>query len=103
VATVVFSDALTCFGAVTETGCTHQPTVVAGRKPKDLPEFRWINTMLGNLKTSLTGSHLRSTSESMRCDTWPLSPTVSTTDSTSARCTSASSSPQPAAGPTRSA
>jgi ISXO2 transposase-like protein len=30
---------------------------VAGRKPKDLPELRWINTVLGNLKTSLTGSH----------------------------------------------
>lgn len=32
-------------------------SVVAGRKPKDLPEFRWINTVLGNLKTSLTGSY----------------------------------------------
>lgn len=55
--TVVFSDGLACFGAVIEAGCTHQPTIVAGRKPKDLPEFRWINTVLGNLKTSLTGSH----------------------------------------------
>jgi transposase-like protein len=54
---VVFSDGLACFGAVTEAGCTHQPTVVAGRKPKDLPEFRWINTVLSNLKTSLSGSY----------------------------------------------
>lgn len=55
--TTVFSDGLACFSAVTEAGCVHQPTVVAGRKPKDLPEFQWINTVLGNLKTSLTGSY----------------------------------------------
>ena len=53
----VFSDGLSCFSAVTAAGCTHQATVVAGRKPKDLPEFRWINTVLGNLKTSLSGCY----------------------------------------------
>jgi len=53
----VFSDGLACFGAVTEAGCTHQPTVMAGRKPKDVPEFRWINTIVGNLKTSLSGCY----------------------------------------------
>lgn len=53
----VSSDGLACFSAVTEAGCVHQPTVVAGRKPKDLPEFQWINTVLGNLKTSLSGSY----------------------------------------------
>lgn len=53
----VFSDGLACFAAVTEAGCTHHPTVVAGRKPKDMPEFQWINTVLGNLKTSLSGSY----------------------------------------------
>ena len=53
----MLSDGLACFGAVTEAGCRHQPTVVAGRKPKDLPEFEWINTVLGNLKTSLTGAY----------------------------------------------
>jgi hypothetical protein len=53
----VFSDGLACFGAVTAAGCAHQPTVVGSRKPKDLPEFQWINTVLGNLKTSLSGSY----------------------------------------------
>lgn len=53
----VFSDGLACFSAVTAAGCTHQPTVVGGRKPKDLPEFKWINTVLGNLKTSLSGAY----------------------------------------------
>ncbi len=54
---VVFSDGLACFSAVTEAACSHHPTVMAGRKPKDVPEFRWINTVLGNLKTSLSGCY----------------------------------------------
>jgi len=53
----VISDGLACFGAVTEASCHHQPTVTAGRRPKDLPEFLWVNTILGNLKTSLSGTH----------------------------------------------
>ena len=53
----VFSDGLACFGAVTEAGCSHHPTVMAGRKPKEVPEFQWINTILGNLKTSLSGCY----------------------------------------------
>jgi len=54
---IVFSDGLACFRGVTAAGCTHRPTVVAARKPSELPEFRWINTVLGNLKTSLSGCH----------------------------------------------
>ena len=50
------SDGLACLGAVTQAGCTHQPTVVVGRKPRNLPEFRWVNTVLGNLESTLSGS-----------------------------------------------
>lgn len=53
----VFSDGLACFGAVTEAGCCHYPTVMGGRKPREVPEFKWINTVLGNLKTSLSGCY----------------------------------------------
>lgn len=53
----VFSDGLACFGAVTEAGCSHHPSVMAVRKPKDVPEFRWVNTVFGNLKTSLSGCY----------------------------------------------
>ena len=55
--TAVYSDGLACFAAVAEAGCTHHPTVVGARKPRDLPQFKWINTVLGNLKTSLSGSY----------------------------------------------
>jgi len=30
---------------------------MAGHKPKDVPELQWINTVLGNFKTSLRGSY----------------------------------------------
>ena len=53
----VSSDGLVCRSDVTASGCAHEPTVVGGRKPKDMHEFEWINTVLGNLKTSLSGRH----------------------------------------------
>lgn len=53
----VASDGLACFAGVLDAGCRHHPTVVGARKPKDLPEFGWINTVLGNLKTSLGGAY----------------------------------------------
>ena len=43
--------------AVTTAGCTHQPVVVGDRKPRDLPQFLWVNTVLGNLKTTLAGAY----------------------------------------------
>lgn len=54
---IVTSDGLGCFAAVTEAGCVHVPRVVGSLKPRDLPEFKWINTVLGNLKTMLAGSY----------------------------------------------
>jgi hypothetical protein len=53
----VFSDGASSFGVVIETGCIHHPTAMAGLKPRDVPESRWINTVLGNLKTSLSGCY----------------------------------------------
>ena len=53
----VISDGLGCFAAVTTAGCTHQPVVVGGRKPRDMPQFLWVNTVLGNLKTTLAGAY----------------------------------------------
>ena len=54
--TLVRSDGLACFAAVTDAGCIHLPTVVGDLKPRDLPEFKWVNTVLGNLKTTLAGA-----------------------------------------------
>jgi hypothetical protein len=46
----LISDGLACCHAVAEVGCFHQPVVVNGRHPKDLPDCRWINTVISNLK-----------------------------------------------------
>ena len=54
---MVTSDGLGCFAGVTDAGCQHRAIIAGGRKPKDLPEFNWINTVLGNLKTSLGGAY----------------------------------------------
>jgi len=53
----VLSDGLACFAAVTEAGCTHRVEVVGLRKPRDLLQFRWVNTVLGNLKTMVSGAY----------------------------------------------
>jgi transposase-like protein len=53
----VVSDGLGCFRAVTRIGCTHQAMVAAklGWSEK-LPCFRWVNTVFGNVKTSIAGT-----------------------------------------------
>lgn len=53
----VISDGLACFAGVIDAGCQHQVVVVGERKPKDLPQFSWVNTVLGNLKTSFGGAY----------------------------------------------
>jgi len=52
----VLSDGLACFRAVTAADCHHKAVVTSGKHPNDLPQFRWINTLLGNLKTSFCGT-----------------------------------------------
>jgi len=54
--TRVISDGLGCFAAVSDAGCIHLPVVVGDLKPRDLPQFKWVNTVLGNLKTTLAGT-----------------------------------------------
>jgi len=41
---------------VTTANCHHRAVVTGGKHPDDLPQFRWINTLLGNLKTSFSGT-----------------------------------------------
>lgn len=53
----VTSDGLACFAGVTQAGCPHQAIIVGTRKPKELPEFSWIKTLLGNLMTSVGGAY----------------------------------------------
>ena len=54
--THVLSDGLACFRAVTTANCLHKAVITSGKHPNALPQFRWINTLLGNLKTSFSGT-----------------------------------------------
>ena len=38
-------------------GCYHQAMIIGRRKPNQVPEFGWLNTILGNLKTSFSGTY----------------------------------------------
>ncbi len=53
----VLSDGLACFAGVVDADCAHSWVVVGDRKPRDLPQFTWVNTVLGNVKTMITGAH----------------------------------------------
>ena len=56
--TQVLSDGLSCFNGVTAAGCVHEPMVTGGGKAAvERPEFRWVNTILGNIKTALRGTY----------------------------------------------
>ena len=53
----VLTDGLLCFNGIADAGRAHAVVVAGGRKPRDLPQFRWVNTVLGNLKTGLSGAY----------------------------------------------
>lgn len=46
-----------CFAAVIDAGCAHAFVVVGSRKPRQMPQFNWGNTALGDLKTMVHGAH----------------------------------------------
>jgi len=54
----VISDGLSCFTAVTKAGCTHTRIKTGGgAKAAKKPAFKWVNTVLGNIKSFLTGTY----------------------------------------------
>jgi transposase-like protein len=56
--TTVVTDGLKCFRGVADAGCTHVaiPTG-SGRRAARHPAFRWVNTMLGNIKTAIASTY----------------------------------------------
>ena len=56
-ATVV-TDGLACFRGVTDAGCVHVAiTTGSGRRAARVSAFKWVNTMLANIKCALTGTY----------------------------------------------
>jgi transposase-like protein len=55
---IVVSDGLACFTAVTQAQCEHFSTVTGGGPESVTKEqFIWINTMIGNVKNAITGTY----------------------------------------------
>jgi transposase-like protein len=52
------SDGLRCFSSVTKAGCTHT-AIKTGSGPKAAkhPRFKWVNTVLGNIKAAMVGTY----------------------------------------------
>ena len=54
---LVLTNGLPCFNGIADAGRSHAVIVADSRKPLDLPQFWWVNTILGNLKTGLSGAY----------------------------------------------
>ena len=54
----VLTDGLACFRGVADAGCIHVAIPTGpGRKAARHPAFRWVNTMLGNIKSAITATY----------------------------------------------
>ena len=55
--TLLISDGLACFASAGELVNHHERVVVGTRKSSELSCFRWVNTLLSNLKTAIVGTY----------------------------------------------
>jgi transposase-like protein len=54
----IVSDGLSCWPAVEKAGCDHFPMVTgSGKQAARWAPFRWVNTVLGNIKTAIAGTY----------------------------------------------
>jgi hypothetical protein len=53
----VVTDGLGCFKAVEEHGIAHQEVKTSGDKSVQDSVFKWVNTVLGNVKSAITGTY----------------------------------------------
>jgi hypothetical protein len=51
------SDGLACFCALVDAKCEQVGAVAGASKPKDNPHFPWLNTVIGIVKTGLSGTY----------------------------------------------
>ncbi len=55
---VVVTDGYRCFNGIKDAGFSHQGIVTGGGPESvDIEEFKWVNTMLGNVKNAIRGSY----------------------------------------------
>jgi transposase-like protein len=55
---LIVSDGLNCFPAVTESACGHEPIPTSTSSEYDeFKVFKWVNTMIGNVKNAIHGTY----------------------------------------------
>lgn len=55
---IVTTDGLSCFTAIAQVGLTHKViTTGSGKQAARKPAFKWVNTVLGNIKAALAGTY----------------------------------------------
>jgi transposase-like protein len=55
---IVITDGLACFSAVERNVCGHEAIITGGGPASvELPEFKWVNTVIGNVKNSIRGTY----------------------------------------------
>jgi ISXO2-like transposase domain/Transposase zinc-ribbon domain len=54
----VYTDGLGCFRGVAAAGATHRPLTIGPLlNSAKMPRFKWVNTVLGNIKSAITGTY----------------------------------------------
>ena len=53
----VVTDGLSCFRSIPECGCHHVPVKTSGNKEVQNSTFKWVNTVLGNVKKAISGTY----------------------------------------------
>ena len=54
----VYTDGLSCFRGVAEAGAIHRPLTIGPLlNSAKMPRFKWVNTVLGNIKSAITGTY----------------------------------------------
>ena len=54
----VVSDGLSCWAAVRQAGCAHEPIITgSGKRAARHAAFTWVNTTLGTITTALAGTY----------------------------------------------
>jgi transposase-like protein/ribosomal protein L37AE/L43A len=55
---IVTTDGLSCFTAIAESGRIHKVIITgSGKQAARKPAFKWVNTVLGNIKAALVGTY----------------------------------------------
>ncbi|MGB3225386.1 MAG: IS1595 family transposase [Desulforhopalus sp.] len=54
---IVVSDKLSCFQSFKKGGHIHFSVKTSGKNPKGMSVFKWLNTIIGNVKNSIRGTH----------------------------------------------